>query len=62
MSPAENMTAAGFIHRTRQEAPAPTSSWGLVFRRRPLPRLSRKGELCQKLLDSKEMMREKRST
>ena len=28
MSPAENMTAAGFIHRTRQEAPAPTSNLG----------------------------------
>jgi len=56
MTPAENMTAVGFMHRTRQGAPAPTSSWGLVFRRRPLPRLSREGGLCQKPLDSQEMM------
>jgi len=31
MSPAENMTAAGFMHRTRQGAPAPTSKLGPIL-------------------------------
>ena len=31
MNPAEDMTAAGFMHRTRQGAPAPTSNLGPIL-------------------------------